>query len=358
MANTYYDSQLTAEEIEAALEAIDGLIVLSNNGKVIAVENGTLVAKSAASFGGGATLVSKSIVANGSYNPADDNADGYDGVTVNVPNSYSAADEGKVVSSGALVAQTSRTVTANGTYDTTENDEVVVNVSGGGSTLVSKTIKANGTYDPADDNADGYSEVVVNVPSSANLQAKTVTQNGVVTPDSGYDGLSQVTVNVSGGGGGNSVLCEVDFTKASFTLDNVVYDSNGATFSTTNGNILVPFARTGMTIELDIASMSLASGTHRRFIMAGTNNGLIYRSTGKWAFYTGSWEDSDITDGDFFDNCTVKVVIDSENKWHIYKDNTLVWEPTAALSPTNNNTTIGATSTSINNAVITGMRVY
>jgi hypothetical protein len=51
---------------------------------------------------------------------------------VNVPNSYAAGDEGKVVQNGALVAQTSETVTQNGTYDTTTKDEVVVNVSGGG----------------------------------------------------------------------------------------------------------------------------------------------------------------------------------------------------------------------------------
>lgn len=152
-------------------------------------------------------LVSKSISANGTYNPASDSADGYSGVTVNVPNTYTAADEGKVVSSGALVAQesqnvsqngtydttlknqvvvavpnsysasdegkvvssgelvaqTSRNVTQNGTYDTTENNEVVVNVSGGGGTLIQKTITQNGTYNPADDNADGYSQVVVDV---------------------------------------------------------------------------------------------------------------------------------------------------------------------------------------------------
>jgi hypothetical protein len=53
-------------------------------------------------------------------------------VVVDVPNSYVAADEGKVVSGGALVGQTSRNVIYNGTYDTTENNEVVVNVSGGG----------------------------------------------------------------------------------------------------------------------------------------------------------------------------------------------------------------------------------
>lgn len=53
MANTYYDSQLTAEEIESALEAISGLIDPANNGKVIGVENGTLVAKSVTEYSGG-----------------------------------------------------------------------------------------------------------------------------------------------------------------------------------------------------------------------------------------------------------------------------------------------------------------
>lgn len=55
----------------------------------------------------------------------------YEYVDVNVPNSYSASDEGKVVQSGALVSQSSATYTENGTYDTTTNNEVVVDVSGG-----------------------------------------------------------------------------------------------------------------------------------------------------------------------------------------------------------------------------------
>lgn len=59
----------------------------------------------------------------------------YASAAVNVPNSYSASDEGKVVSNGALVAQTARasTITQNGTYDTTENNSVTVNVGGGAS---------------------------------------------------------------------------------------------------------------------------------------------------------------------------------------------------------------------------------
>lgn len=54
-------------------------------------------------------------------------------VTANVPNTYSAGDEGKVVSGGALVSQTSDTVTQNGTVDTTLINSLLVNVSGGGS---------------------------------------------------------------------------------------------------------------------------------------------------------------------------------------------------------------------------------
>lgn len=113
--------------------------------------------------GGGSTLITKSISANGTYNASSDSADGYSqvnvavpasavdtgtknitangsnqdvvgyaAVDVAVPNSYSASDEGKVVSNGALVAQTSDTVTANDTYDTTLINSLTVNVSGGG----------------------------------------------------------------------------------------------------------------------------------------------------------------------------------------------------------------------------------
>lgn len=70
---------------------------------------------------------------NGTYAPSA-GKNGFSGAVVNVPNSYAAGDEGKVVSNGALVAQTARAseITANGTYDTTTNDSVTVNVEGGG----------------------------------------------------------------------------------------------------------------------------------------------------------------------------------------------------------------------------------
>lgn len=54
-------------------------------------------------------------------------------MTVNVANSYTASDEGKVVNNGSLVAQTamSQEITANDTYDTTLINSVTVNVLSG-----------------------------------------------------------------------------------------------------------------------------------------------------------------------------------------------------------------------------------
>lgn len=80
--------------------------------------------------GGDITVESKSISANGTYTAPSNKA--YSPVTVNVPNSYAAGDEGKVVSNGALVAQSSDSVTENGTVDTTLINSLTVNVSGGG----------------------------------------------------------------------------------------------------------------------------------------------------------------------------------------------------------------------------------
>ena len=72
-----------------------------------------------------------SVTENGTYTAPSGTA--YTPVTVNVLNTYSAGDEGKVVSNGALVAQTAHaTVTENGTIDTTLNNSVVVDVPQGG----------------------------------------------------------------------------------------------------------------------------------------------------------------------------------------------------------------------------------
>jgi hypothetical protein len=66
-------------------------------------------------------------------------------------------------------------------------------IGGAISKLVTKTITANGTYNASSDNADGYSQVSVNVP----LTTKSITANGTYNASSdNAAGYSQVSVNV------------------------------------------------------------------------------------------------------------------------------------------------------------------
>ena len=68
-------------------------------------------------------------------------------IITNVPNTYSASDEGKVVQSGALVSQGSSTFSINDTYDTTYLNSITVAVSGqSGITVGPLSVSANGTY--------------------------------------------------------------------------------------------------------------------------------------------------------------------------------------------------------------------
>ena len=131
-SNNYYDyfpeEQSGGGDIDPALQQIlQGVNDIKGNiGDVGEIVEEVLV--------GPPTLIEKSITENGTYNASDDEADGYSSVTVEVANSYSQADNGKVVSNQTLIAQTSYpiTVTENDTYDTTNYNSITVNVSGGG----------------------------------------------------------------------------------------------------------------------------------------------------------------------------------------------------------------------------------
>lgn len=116
--------------------------------------------------GGGGEISTQSlnVSANGTYRAPTGKA--YTPVNVNVPNTYAASDEGKVVSNGALVSQTAHEeVTANGTIDTTLNNSVTVNVPTGSTPTGTKTINisANGTT-TEDVAAYANAQIVVAVP--------------------------------------------------------------------------------------------------------------------------------------------------------------------------------------------------
>lgn len=69
--------------------------------------------------------------------------------------------------------------------------------TGGGSTLITKTITVNGTYSAQDDDADGYSSVTVNVPSTSGGSVIT----GTFTGSAAEKGTAKaITVPYSGNG--------------------------------------------------------------------------------------------------------------------------------------------------------------
>lgn len=173
-------------------------------------------------------------------------------------------------------------------------------------------------------------------------------------------------VNMVGGssGGGNSYLLNIDFSQAveSFSANNVLVSNSGAYFSTNAAYIWLPFSASGRTIEIDISTSEMTSNDIRSLISqwatGSSHLGLAWHSaTGKWGFYINSWQDTDISDINYFANSTLKVYIDSNNKWHFYKDGVLFFEPNAAVAP-NGVWSVGANNISCIGLTITGIRVY
>lgn len=136
--------------------------------------------------------------ANGTFTPSS-GKDGFSRAIVNVANSYSASDEGKVVSNGALVGQSLQGINANGTYNTTLKNEVVVNVPN--------------SYSASDEGK------VVDNGALVAQGSQSITQNGTYNTTL----KKQVIVNVSGGGGGSTILSGTDEPSASVGSNGDIY---------------------------------------------------------------------------------------------------------------------------------------
>lgn len=120
MPETYYEAQnLDGDQIEAALNAIDGVIAPKNNGKILAIEAGKIVAKSASEWTDVPVLEPVTIRQNGTTTPPT-GVDGFNSVTVAVPGAGNIEP---------------LAVTENGTYSPPSGVDgyapVTVNVSGG-----------------------------------------------------------------------------------------------------------------------------------------------------------------------------------------------------------------------------------
>ena len=231
-------------------------------------------------------------------------------------------------------------IVINGAVQVTEQDEVTVPGINPDPpeppdppVLVQLTAIENGVYLPEDYEADGFFEVTVDVSSGQS--------------DVEYWDLSDSFIGILRG--------------ISSKANNVRIESIGANFSA-YGAIRFGIGWNGMTIEIETGDLQLTSGSHRRFVMIGGSDsavGFIYRSSGKWAFYTDDygWSETSETDGSFFDNCLVKIHIDSDGHWHIYKDGVLFWEPPQILNANYSYLVIGSTSGGII-GTIKNVRIY
>lgn len=118
------DEVLTVPVYADDTDEDDGRII--PKGTISIIENGTYDVKTYASASVNVPQPAGdvTITTNGTHNVTQ-----YANAVVQVPNTYTEADEGKVVSSGALVSQTGPLeITENGTYNTILNSSVLVNV--------------------------------------------------------------------------------------------------------------------------------------------------------------------------------------------------------------------------------------
>jgi len=177
------------------------------------------------SGGGGSsiTVESLSVTENGTTTAPTGKA--YSPVVVNVPNSYSAGDEGKVVSNGALVSQTSDTVTQNGTVDTTLINSLLVNVASGGGGLVSES----GTWTPS---ADTDADTITFANSHTKLPVLCVVfdnTNTSVTPNEtvlAFQFIDYTNISTDG-------ISRADTSKIYATINQLVLSSNSSTSNIT-----------------------------------------------------------------------------------------------------------------------------
>ncbi len=216
-----------------------------------------------------------SITQNGQANVKD-----YATANVSVPNTYAAADEGKVVSGGALIAQTARAqaITANGTYDTTENSSVTVSVEGGSQGITGFELHG-ATFDG---NTQSFKGVLDNQYIACcfhdNMSA-TYTLNGVsetfTASASGYSSgrIYGVTKAVSdnGEGGVNAIINRGSL----FTSSH--YDS-GSYMSVVGGWVGVPSGGTVYENAVSNAATNTITmnAAHGRLLifLAGSNSGM------------------------------------------------------------------------------------
>lgn len=209
--------------------------------------------------------------------------------------------------------------------------------TGGGSsspTLVTKEITSNGTYTASNDSADGYSSVIVNVPSSGITPTGSIN----ITTNGTHDvtNYASAVVNVSSGGSTPSAtkhIIHFEFTDETTENILVYYDSSfignaiTATVPTTYNNKTVTLA------QLDNVTWYTSTETWET-VYEGTQTVQTSGNEGDAYFWIASLAD---------------ITIPSDSRWRITCDRVERLHTAYMNSTLNNSIVIGAQSFDENN---------
>ena len=157
-------------------------------------------------------------------------------------------------------------------------------------------------------------------------------------------------------------------TKQIAVLGGASRKSNGLTISNANQYADFPDVwGTDRTIEIDVSSYVRGGTGHSRLFTyryfsgntLGRGNGFIYRSTGKWSFYKGSWSDFESSDATYISGKMIKFSITANGDTSIYVNGTLLGTVSGVSFNRGDYTMgFGSESSSGYTCTITGIRVY
>lgn len=172
------------------------------------------------------------------------------------------------------------------------------------------------------------------ISDSPKIQDNPSTYPGVLIVDADpmLDLVSNMDVTVSGISGGTS----------------------GITFNDNTGQLKLPVKYPlhmqprylfgpGITWDIEFGDMDAqftnSHGILFGFLTANSQNGgfMWHRQTNRFGVWDNQtlWQDSNITDKNYFANSTLRFYIDMQGYWHIYKDGILIFEPELPLGSNN-----------------------
>lgn len=161
-----------------------------------------------------------------------------------------------------------------------------------------------------------------------------------------------------------SLIDTVDGSSA-FTVSNATQDSSGIHLTASNSYALnTNLISANRTYEIDVASFeNNLDNAHGRFFMASksgvsASNGFIYKKSGSWQFYFGSWSGETVYTNASLAGKTLVIKIDSNRIMRAYIDDVLV-ATSSAVDSTYDYLYLGSNAgNAYRTCTITGLRVY